>query len=366
MTIMANQKAYGSPFIKVGEHQISVKQTLEWMVELGATDLYLRVGERVIFKVDGQVTRFKTDEITDQHLKHLMACFFTQSDLDRFRVRREVDLVHAEQGSRYRVHLGMGNHGIYAVIRRIAQDILPIEKLGLSEKVLPMLQRLRSGLVLISGATGQGKTVTAVALLDYIARSRAATILTLEDPIEYIFHDHKGLFIQREVGMHVESFSDGVRAALRENLDVIYVGEMRDPDTIEQVLKASESGHLVISTLHAEDTVGSLARIVGSVTTDNQSRIRYTLSAGLSCCITQRLLPAANGGRVLGAEVIFPTTAIRTVIRSGELTKLPIYLGKSGSGLTYREHLHELYGQRAISAQTRDDELTSIQARQGG
>lgn len=363
---MPNLKAYGAPFIKVGDHQLSVKQALDWMIELNATDLYLKVGERVIFKVDGQVTRFKTDTVTEQHLKHLMTCFFTQSDLDRFRVRREVDLVHAEEASRYRVHLGMGNHGIYAVIRRIAQDILPLEKLGLPASILPALQRLRSGLVLVSGATGQGKTVTAVALLDHIARHRAATILTLEDPIEYIFHDHKGLFIQREVGMHVDSFADGVRAALRENLDVIYVGEMRDPDTIEQVLKAAESGHLVISTLHAEDTVGSLARIVGSVNAENQSRIRYTLSAGLTCCITQRLLPAANGGRVLGAEVIFPTTAIRTVIRSGELTKLPIYLGKSGSGLTYREHLHELYGQRLITSQTRDDELTAIQARQGG
>ncbi len=362
---MANLKAYNAPFITVGEHQVSVKQTLDWMVELSATDLYLKVGERAIFKIDGEVTRFKTEVMADQHLKHLMACFFTQSDLDRFRIRREVDLVHAEEENRYRVHLGTGNTGIYAVIRRIAQDILPLEKLGLPPRILPALQRLRSGLVLISGATGQGKTVTAVALLDYIARQRAATILTLEDPIEYIFHDHKGMFIQREVGMHVESFADGVRAALRENLDVIYVGEMRDPDTIEQVLKAAESGHLVISTLHAEDTVGSLSRIVGSVTADHQGRIRYTLSSGLACCITQRLLPSHQGGRVLGAEVIFPTTAIRTVIRSGELAKLQIYLGKSGSGVTYREHLHELYGQRQISSQTRDDELLGIQHRQG-
>lgn len=362
---MANLKAYNAPFIHVGDHQVSIKQALEWMVELSATDLYLKVGERVIFKIDGEVSRFKTEVMTDQHLKHLMACFFTQSDLDRFRIRREVDLVHADRENRYRVHLGTGNQGVYAVIRRIAQDILPLEKLGLPARVLPALQRLRSGLVLVSGATGQGKTVTAVALLDYIARHRPATILTLEDPIEYIFHDHKGMFIQREVGMHVDSFADGVRAGLRENLDVIYVGEMRDPDTIEQVLKAAESGHLVVSTLHAEDTIGSLARIVGSVTSDHQGRIRYTLSSGLTCCITQRLLPAHRGGRVLGAEVIFPTTAIRTVIRSGELSKLSIYLGKSGSGVTYREHLHELYGQRLITAQTRDDELQGIQHRQG-
>jgi len=363
---MANAKAYAKPFIKVGDHEVSVRDTLRWMVELGATDLYLKVGERVIFKVDGTVTRFKTDVVTDQHLKHLMACFFTQADLDRFRIRREVDLVHGEHDNRYRVHLGMGNNGIYAVIRRIAQDILPLQKLGLPAKTLPYLQKMRSGLILISGATGQGKTVTAVALLDHIARTRPATILTLEDPIEFIFHDHKALFIQREVGMHVDSFADGVRAALRENLDVIYVGEMRDPDTIEQVLKAAESGHLVISTLHAEDTIASLARIVGSVNAEHQARIRYTLSSGLSCVITQHLLPGLNGGRVLGAEIIFPTTAIRTVIRSGELSKLSIYLGKSGSGVTYREHLHELYAQRLISTQTRDDQLATYQARQGG
>ncbi len=362
---MANMKAYRKPFLRSAERTVSVRDTLLWMEEANAADFYLKVGEPVIFKIDGQITRIKTDPLTDQHLRHFMACFFTQSDLDRFRVKREVDLVHAEATNRYRVHVGMANNGIYAVIRRIAQDIMPLEELGLPPKLLPRLMSLKHGLVLISGATGQGKTVTAVALLDHIARTRPATLLTLEDPIEYIFHDHKGMFIQREVGMHVDSFSGGVRAALRENLDVVYVGEMRDPETIEQVLKAAEMGHLVISTMHADDTISTMARVIGSIHSDHQARIRYSLASGLSAIITQRLLPGIRGGRVLGAEVIFPTTAIRTVLRAGELGKLNIYTSKSEAGVTYREHLQQLYAQRAISAQTRDDELMAIQARQG-
>lgn len=362
---MANPKAYEVPFLQVGQRTVSVRDVFRWMTQANASDCYMKIGEPLIFKVEGGVRRFETERLTDRHLRLVMAAFFTQPDMERFQHRREVDLVHGEEENRYRVHVGTAHNGLYAVIRRISQDILPLDRLGLSPRVLPALQKLKSGLVLVAGATGSGKTVTAIALLDWIARTRPATLLTLEDPIEYVLQGEKGMFIQREVGMHVDTFADGVRAALRENLDVIFVGEMRDPDTIEQVLKASEMGHLVISTLHADDSISAIGRVIGSVTAESEGRIRYTLSAGLAAVITQRLLPAVNGRSVLAAEVILPTTAIRNVIRTGDLAKLPTYMGKPGSGITYREHLQELYGQRLISIQTRDEEMAELVQRQG-
>ncbi len=360
---MVNVKAYDQPFVRLGDRTLSVRDILTSMSEVGATDFYMKVGEPVLFKIDGSVTRYKTDPLTDKHMSHVIACFFTQADADRFRIRREVDLVHSEGGTRYRVHIGTANNGAYGVIRRISQDVWPLEKIGLPSRAMKTLKQLRSGLILVAGATGQGKTMTAVSYLEHINQTRPATLLTLEDPIEFIFEDSKGMFIQREVGMHVDTFADGVQAGLREALDVIYVGEMREPATIEQVLKAAEMGHLVISTIHAEDSVSALGRIIGSFTSEHHARIQYTLGAGLSAVITQRLLPSTRGGRVLCAEVVFPTTAIRSVLRAGDLTKLPIYIGQPGSGVIYRDHLQELADTRKISRTVRDEELMHYQSR---
>ncbi len=363
---MVNAKAYDAPFVQFRDRPLSLRQILTGMVDARATDFYMRVGEPVVYKVDDKVVRYETERLTDRHMRQVMAAFFTDSDVDRFRRRREVDTVHAEADVRYRVHLATGNHGVYGVIRRISQDIMPIDTLGMPKGSLEGLKKLRSGLVLIAGATGQGKTMSAVSMLDHIAQTRPATLLTLEDPIEYIFHDYQGIFIQREVGLHLDSFGDGIRAALRENLDVIYVGEMRDPDTIEQVLKAAEMGHLVITTIHAEDTISALGRIVGSFTSAHHSRIHHTLSAGLAAVITQRLLPGPTDGLVLGAEVMFPNTAIRSVLRGGDLAKLAIYMGQTGSGVSYREHLQELFRRKKITQQVRDEEISAYMQRIGG
>ena len=360
---MTNLKAYDAPFVQMGGVPLTVRDVLKSMVDVDATDLYVKVGEPIIFKIAGKVKRYDTDRLTDRHVQQVMACFFTKADLERFQQRREADMVHIEGEVRYRIHLATGNHGAYGVFRRIAQDIIPVDKLGLPAKAVPNLKSVTKGLILIAGATGQGKTMTAVSLLEHIARTRGATLLTLEDPIEYVFPECEGLFLQREVGMHVDSFADGVRSALRENLDVIYVGEMREPDTIEQTLRAAEMGHLVLTTIHAEDTVSALARIVGSFTAGHQARIRYTLSSGLAAVITQKLLPGRDGGSALAAEVTLPTTAIRSVLRAGDFGKIGIYLGQPGSGVGFLEHLQEVHGARRISTQTRDEEINAYKRR---
>ncbi len=364
---MAILELYNMPFVNVKGRLVGMGSILKLMKRLEASDLYLKVGEPVTLKIASSITRLQSDPLSVEQLEHVRATFFTPVDIERFNKRGEVDLVHSEKGSRYRVHVGTASTGDYVVVRRIAQDIRMLDDIGLPEKSLDRLKKLRSGLVMIAGATGQGKTVTAVALLDHIARTRPATLLTLEDPIEYIFENHRGLFIQREVGMHVESFSSGIRSAMRENLDVIYVGEMRTPDTIEQTLKAAEMGHLVITTIHADDSVAAIGRVLGSVGTGDKGRLCYTLSSGLSAIITQHLLPGLEKeARVLGAEVLFPTPAIRSVIRSGELSKMGPYIGMPGSGVTYKDHLRELLLKRAISEQTRDQEMAQYTVRAGG
>ena len=363
---MANMEAYEMPFLLVKGHEVSVKDILKLMASNEASDLYLKVGERVVIIVAENMRRLDSEHLREMQLEHIRACFFTPIEIERFNERGEVDLVHTEGNARYRVHVGTAAGGEYVVIRRIVQSIRPLANIGLPDAVLRHLQKVDNGLILISGATGHGKTVTAVALLDHIARTRESTILTLEDPIEFIFENHRALFIQREVGMHVKSFAEGVRSALRENIDVIFVGEMREPETIDQVLKASEMGHLVISTIHADDTISTLGRVMGSMPAKDQARIRYTLSAGLGAVIYQKLLPSTTRGkRKLCAEVTFPTGAIRTVIRSGDLTKLGTYLGMPGSGATFQDHLKDLANAGHITTQIWEKEITELQMRSG-
>ncbi len=363
---MANMEAYKMPFLLVKGHDVSVKDILNLMASNEASDLYFKVGERVVMIVAENMRRLDSEHLRELQLEHIRACFFTPVEIERFNERGEVDLVHSEGNSRYRVHVGTAAGGEYVVIRRIVQAIRPLANVGLPGVALKHLQEVTGGLILISGATGHGKTVTAVALLDHIARTREATILTLEDPIEFMFENHRALFIQREVGMHVRSFADGVRSALRENIDVIFVGEMREPETIDQVLKASEMGHLVISTIHADDTISTLGRVMGSMAEKDQARIRYTLSAGLGAVIYQKLLPSTRRGqRALCAEVTFPTGAIRTVIRSGDLNKLGTYLGMPGSGVTFQDHLKELGNESRITSQVWEREAAEIQVRSG-
>lgn len=363
---MANREAYKMPFLTVKGRDISVRDVLRLMAANEASDLYLKVGDRVVMIVGDNMHRLDSGALDEMALEHIRACFFTPVEIERFNARGEVDLVHTEEDSRYRVHVGTAAGGAYVVIRRIAQSIRSLNEVGLPEDAVQHLKQIRGGLILVSGATGHGKTVTAVALLDYFARTRSATILTLEDPIEYMFDNHRSLFIQREVGMHVKSFAAGVRSALRENIDIIFVGEMREPETIDQVLKASEMGHLVISTIHADDTQSTIGRVMGSMPDKDQARIRYTLSAGLGGLIYQKLLPSTQQGqRVLCSEVTFPTSAIRTVIRSGDLTKLGTYLGMPGSGVTFPDHLKSLANNGLISSQVWDKESGDLAVRSG-
>ena len=348
------------PILSLRGRSMSVQGLLVGMTALKASDLYLKAGSVVRFKISGRVTSFEGDSLTRDRMDHILSCFLTEEARLAFAERQVADLVYETDKARFRVHFGQGHTGPYAAIRVINQTIPGLNDIGLPRQTLEQLLNLKGGLLVVCGSTDAGKTVTCTALIDYINRTREQAILTLEDPIEYVFEDARSMVLQREIGTHTASFAAGIKSAMRENLDVIFVGEMRGLDTIEQVLRAAEMGHLVISTLHADDVLACISRIVGSFPPDEQDRIRQSLSSVLEGVLFQRLVPTASGGRTPAIESIWPNTAVRSILRGGDITKLGSYIGKSAGNRNYRESLQDLMNEGRITHEVFSDQMANL------
>lgn len=349
------------PFVLIKQHPVSLRGLLQGMREQDASDMFLQTGSPIRFKRGGRVVTLDTQDVSRLMMATAMGCFLSEEEHRAFQAKGVADVVHVEGSDRYRVHFALGHTGPYAAVRSIGSSITKLEKLGLNHRIVQRLMKTTSGLVLICGPTDAGKTVTCTALLDWINREQERAILTLEDPIEYILPRRQSLVIQREVGLHVGTFADGIRSALRENLDVIFVGELRDNATIEQALRAGETGHLVITTLHSDDALSAILRIVGSFTPAEQPRIRQSFAATLSAVVFQRLLPRAKGGRVPCVETLFANTAVRAILRSGEMGKLASYVGRPTGGLGYKDCLIELNRVGVIDQSVFQGELHRLQ-----
>lgn len=345
--------------IEVKGRSLSLAQLLEVMRAQRTSDLYLKIGSPIRLKIEGRVVTGESPPISRRQMDYIIACFLTDEQRKVFHRRLVADVVHIQNNARYRLHFGFGHTGPYATIRAIGQEIMPFEQLGHPHRVAHWLTQVKTGLLVLCGSTDAGKTVTCSSLLDHFNQSRQAAILTLEDPIEYIFEDKRSLVLQREVGLHVPSFAEGIRSALRENLDVVFVGEMRETDTMEQVLRAGETGHLVVTTLHSDDALSAINRIIGTFPNADQPRIRQSLAATLTGVLYQRLLPRRGGGRVPCVETLWANTAVRTILRSGDLSKLASYVGRATGGIGYRECLVDLRSFDHIDA----DVLAQEQAR---
>ncbi|MCO4770911.1 MAG: Flp pilus assembly complex ATPase component TadA [Deltaproteobacteria bacterium] len=348
------------PMLVLRQRQTSVKDLLLGMTALGASDLFLKTGSPVRFKISGKVVSFEGDVLTRERMEHVLGCFMLGEERLQFRAEKVADLVYASGSARYRVHFAHGHTGPYAAIRLIEQDIPEFAGLGLPANVQHNLLSQRGGLVVVCGATDAGKTVTCTSLLNEFNQKRQLAILTLEDPIEYVFEDQSSMVLQREIGLHTDSFATGIKAALRENLDVIFVGEMRGLDTIEEVLRASEMGHLVISTLHADDVFACINRVVGSFPPVEQSRIRQSFASVLQGVLFQRLLPTVDGGRAPCIEALWPNTAVRSIIRGGDITKLGSYLGKNAGNQSFRESLQDLLQAGRISREVFTEQMANL------
>ena len=290
------------------------------MVEQGASDLHLSVGCPPAYRINGQIVRAKGDTLTPEQTKDICYSIVTEAQRKKFEQDLELDFAFGYKGiARLRANFFVQRGSVAAVFRKIESEIRPLDSLGLNRQVQALVDR-PNGLVLVTGATGSGKSTTLAAMIDHINRQHRSHIVTIEDPIEYT-HSHKlSIVNQREIGTDCRSFATALRQVLREDPDVIMVGEMRDRDTAEAALKAAETGHLVFSTLHTNGAIASINRIVQLFPSDSQDYIRTLLSFTLEAILTQALVQRADRkGRVLVYEYMSMTPAIRALVRDNKL-----------------------------------------------
>ena len=336
---------------KVLDH---VDQYLQLGRDYDCSDLHLATAYPPAWRRFGKLAPIWSDHqvLTPQDTARLVRSFLGDAEWARLESKGDIDFAYSASNGRYRASVVKQRLGYDMAFRIINSQIRTIEDIGLPlEHILP-LTRYQNGLVLVTGAVGSGKSTTLAALVDFINRDREDHILTLEDPIEYVF-ESKGCHVnQREVHTHTESFAKALRGALREDPDVIMVGEMRDLETIQLALTAAETGHLVLGTLHTGNAPRTLDRVLDVFPTDQRDQIRIMVSESLRGIISQQLVPRADGtGRVLALELLVNTAAVGACIREGKTFMLPgiMQTGKNVGMITMDESLRRLYVEDAIS-----------------
>ena len=325
---------------------------LDTAITLNATDVHLQAGAPPVYRVQRRLIQKGGDKLGPQEIEDLVFSLMTDHQKRIFREKLDHDFSCSVPGrARFRVNAFRQRDSVAAALRRIPFDIPAFESLGLSGSVLE-LTRLRRGLVLITGATGHGKSTTLATLIDRMNQERALHIVTIEDPIEYLFRHKQSLVVQRELGTDVVSFAGGLRAALREDPDVIFVGEMRDFQTIEAALTAAETGHLVFSTLHTKTPAQGIDRIVDVFPPHQQQQVRVQLANVLHSIVTQQLLVRKDGdGLVVALEQLVASPAVRNLIREGKTFQLQSVLqtGAAAGMVTMEQSLKSLHDRGLIS-----------------
>jgi len=294
------------------------------MKEQGASDLHLSTGNPPIFRQHGDMVRLNFKALGHDELKAILFEILSDKQKASFEETKDLDFAYEVPGlARFRGNILMQYRGIAAVFRIIPTKILSADELGLPEGVRRMTN-FKKGMVLVTGPTGSGKSTTLAGMIDLINSSRKEHILTFEDPLEFIHENKMSLMNQRQIGEHTESFSSALRAALREDPDVILVGEMRDLTTIQLAMSAAETGHLVFGTLHTSTAAKTVDRIIDVFPTDQQEQVRAMLSESLKGVICQQLLKTVDGkGRVAALEIMLGTPAIANLIREGKTFQIP-------------------------------------------
>src|SRR5579884_2629650 len=301
------------------DSDLHVNQLLARVVEMGGSDLHMTVGLPPCARVNGEMLPLDGFEVlTGSEIRRMIFAILTQRQRERFEEELELDTSHSiPHLGRFRVNVFLQRDAVGAVMRVIPSNIVGLERLGLPAAVAAFAE-LQRGLVLVTGPTGSGKSTTLASLIDIVNSRRAGHIMTVEDPIEFI-HTHKRCVVnQREVGEDTRSFAMALKHVLRQDPDVILVGEMRDLETISTAITAAETGHLVFGTLHTQDAPQSVDRVIDVFPAHQQQQIRVQLAAALQGVVTQQLVPSLDGGRVVAAEVLVATPAVRNLIREGK------------------------------------------------
>ncbi|HEY0158902.1 MAG TPA: type IV pilus twitching motility protein PilT [Thermoanaerobaculia bacterium] len=294
------------------------------MVEMKASDLHLCAGSVPIVRHDGEMKPLPgRGPLAASDVERILIPIAPERNREEFRRRHDTDFAYEIEGlSRFRCNFFMDRKGMGAVFRVIPSKILTAEEMGLSKEILDLCF-LSKGLVLVTGPTGSGKSTTLTALVDYINRHRTDHIITIEDPIEFVHENRKCLINQRQVGEHTDSFKDALRAALREDPDIVLVGEMRDLETVSIAIETAETGHLVFGTLHTSSAASTVDRIIDQFPADRQEQIRVMLASSLKGVISQMLCKKVGGGRVPALEVMIGTSPIQNLIRESKIFQIP-------------------------------------------
>ncbi|MBI4556395.1 MAG: type IV pilus twitching motility protein PilT [Candidatus Hydrogenedentes bacterium] len=328
---------------------------LQRAVQRDASDIHIKMSSPVYFRVDGDLTPLEGDALLPEQVEEVLNIILTPNQKEIFSRRGEIDLAFTEKGvGRFRVNVFRQRGNISIVMRRIKTKILNFEQLCLPQAVERFAQMVR-GLVLITGTTGSGKSTTLAAIVDYINEHRKCHVITIEDPIEYLHYDKMAVINQREITIDTQSFAGAVKAAMRQDPDVILVGEMRDIETFQAAISAAETGHLVFSTLHTANTMQTIDRIIDLYPSNQQDQIRSQLSLNLKAVMCQRLLPRADGsGRVPACEVMFVTPAVRKLIKENRIVQIPLAMqqGREESMQGFNDSLYGLVRARLISLET--------------
>jgi twitching motility protein PilT len=323
------------------------------MCDAGASDLHLCCGMPPLVRKDGGMQPLDpaASPITPDAMIALLGPIMQEKHRQEFREKHDTDFAYEIlELARFRANIFMDRKGPGAVFRVIPSKILTAEQLGLSPAIIGLC-RLHKGLVLVTGPTGSGKSTTLCAMVDYINRERKDHIITIEDPIEFV-HENKGCLInQREVHTHTDGFKNALRAALREDPDIVLVGEMRDLETVAIAIETAETGHLVFGTLHTTTAASTVDRIIDQFPTDRQSQIRVMLSESLRGVIAQNLCKKIGGGRVAALEVLIVTPAVGNLIREGKTFQIPsmMQVGKNVGMVSLNDALFEMVAKKLVA-----------------
>ena len=335
---------------------IQVQQLFKVMVDNSASDLHLSVGTPPAMRVHGEIVRVKVGNLKAEDTKRLIYQILNDEQKAELEKNLEIDFSFGVKGlARFRANVFYSKGGLSAVFRQIPSLIPDFKTLGLPNTLMEITD-ISNGLILVTGPTGSGKSTTLASLIDRLNQKEAGHIITLEDPIEFV-HSHKSCLVnQREIGADTLSFKNGLKSLLRQDPDIVLVGELRDQETIEAALTIAETGHLVFGTLHTNSTVQTINRIINVFSADQQDQIRTLLSFVLQGIVAQQLIPKSfDSGRVLALEILVPTPAIRNLIREDKIHQIysSMQIGQDKTGMiTMNQNLSNFVSKGLIDTET--------------
>ena len=333
---------------------MDLSELLAFAVKNGASDIHISAGLPPLIRIDGEMRRIKVDPLTSNVVHDMIYDIMLDSQRKEFEERLEADFAfEIASVARFRVNAYNQARGPAAAFRTIPTEVLSLEDIN-APPIFRTLSEKHRGLVLVTGPTGSGKSTTLAAMVDYVNHSKKGHILTIEDPIEFVHQSHNCLVNQREVGRHTQSFNNALRSALREDPDVVLVGEMRDVETISLALTAAETGHLVFGTLHTSSAAKTIDRIIDVFPAGEKEMVRAMLSESLEGVIAQRLLKKPEGGRVAAYEIMVGTPAIRNLIREAKVPQIygMIQTGRDAGMVTMDQSLDDLVSRNLVTRET--------------